>query len=156
MSFSSALARLAVRCRVICECSIMQGMIAHSSPHGHILLPKGDRCYPPLAELDKALYPTIALAIARMPRVKNSYKLNQNIILTRNLKPLSRKYTFHNKEGHYFVSFSTVYWIDVFIRRQYFETVTANLNYCIANILLVYHAKPYSFISLKLRMVTRK
>mgnify|MGYP003582277094 CR=1 FL=1 len=28
---------------------------------------------------------------------------------------MSRKYKFHNKEGLYFVSFATVFWIDVFV-----------------------------------------
>jgi putative transposase len=32
---------------------------------------------------------------------------------------MSRKYKFHNKQGLYFVSFATVYWIDVFIREEY-------------------------------------
>ena len=30
---------------------------------------------------------------------------------------MSRKYKFHNKEGLYFVSFATVYWLDVFTRQ---------------------------------------
>ena len=34
---------------------------------------------------------------------------------------MSRKYKFNNKEGIYFISFATVYWIDVFIRESYFE-----------------------------------
>ncbi len=31
---------------------------------------------------------------------------------------MSRKYKFNNKEGIYFVSVATVYWIDVFIREN--------------------------------------
>ncbi len=44
---------------------------------------------------------------------------------------MSRNYKFHNKEGIYFVSFATVYWIDVFIRRVYFDYIVDNLNNCI-------------------------
>lgn len=44
---------------------------------------------------------------------------------------MSRNYKFHNPEGLYFVSFATVYWIDVFIRRIYFDCVVENLNYCV-------------------------
>jgi len=43
---------------------------------------------------------------------------------------LSRKYKFHNKEGLYFVSFATVYWIDVFTRDEYFQIMVENLNFC--------------------------
>ncbi len=32
---------------------------------------------------------------------------------------MSRKYKFKNPEGIYFISFATVYWIDVFIRPNY-------------------------------------
>jgi putative transposase len=32
---------------------------------------------------------------------------------------MSRKYKFHKEQGLYFVSFATVYWIDVFIREEY-------------------------------------
>ena len=47
---------------------------------------------------------------------------------------MSRKYKFNNKEGLYFVSFAAVYWIDVFVRRLYFEIVTDSLNYCSTNL----------------------
>ncbi len=43
---------------------------------------------------------------------------------------MSRKYKFHNKEGLYFVSFATVYWMDVFVRQQYFEKLVESLTYC--------------------------
>ncbi|MFY0687405.1 MAG: hypothetical protein JXQ90_09580 [Cyclobacteriaceae bacterium] len=36
---------------------------------------------------------------------------------------MSRKYKFHNKEGLYFVSFATVYWLDIFVRDIYFDEV---------------------------------
>ena len=46
---------------------------------------------------------------------------------------MSRKYKFYNPEGVYFVSFATVFWIDVFIREVYFEKVTEALEYCRKN-----------------------
>ncbi|SFS44856.1 transposase [Mucilaginibacter polytrichastri] len=44
---------------------------------------------------------------------------------------MSRNYKFHNPEGLYFVSFATVFWIDVFVRRIYLECLVNNLNYCV-------------------------
>jgi REP element-mobilizing transposase RayT len=46
---------------------------------------------------------------------------------------MSRNYKFHNSEGLYFISFATVFWIDVFIRQLYFECIVKNLNYCVDN-----------------------
>ena len=46
---------------------------------------------------------------------------------------MSRNYKFHNKEGIYFVSFATVFWIDVFVRRAYFDYIVENLNICIGH-----------------------
>jgi REP element-mobilizing transposase RayT len=46
---------------------------------------------------------------------------------------MSRNYKFHNPEGLYFVSFATVFWVDVFVRRQYFECIIDNLNFCVNN-----------------------
>lgn len=43
---------------------------------------------------------------------------------------MSRKYKFHNKAGLYFVSFATVYWIDVFTRQAYFDVLADSINYC--------------------------
>lgn len=43
---------------------------------------------------------------------------------------MSRKYKFQNKEGLYFVSFATVYWLDVFVRDEYFDTVIKSLDHC--------------------------
>ena len=42
---------------------------------------------------------------------------------------MSRKYKFYDKEGLYFVSFATVYWIDVFVRDQYFWEVAKSLDH---------------------------
>ena len=46
---------------------------------------------------------------------------------------MSRKYKFQNPSGIYFVSFATVYWLDVFIREEYFTIVADSLNFCIEN-----------------------
>ncbi len=43
---------------------------------------------------------------------------------------MSRKYKFHNKHGHYFVSFATVYWLDIFTRQVYFDVLVDSVNYC--------------------------
>ncbi len=43
---------------------------------------------------------------------------------------MSRKYKFHNKQGLYFVSFATVYWIDVFTRQSYFNVLAESIAYC--------------------------
>ena len=42
---------------------------------------------------------------------------------------MSRKYKFYNQEGLYFVSFATVYWIDVFVRDTYFQIVLDSLDF---------------------------
>ncbi len=44
---------------------------------------------------------------------------------------MSRNYKFHNPKGIYFVSFATVYWIDVFIRPIYKDILVDSINYCI-------------------------
>jgi putative transposase len=46
---------------------------------------------------------------------------------------MSRKYKFYNKEGLYFVSFATVYWVDVFVRDEYFELIRQSLDFCRKN-----------------------
>ena len=43
---------------------------------------------------------------------------------------MSTKYKFKNKDGCYFISFSTVGWIDVFTRRSYKDALVENLKYC--------------------------
>ncbi|MEM9327348.1 MAG: transposase [Bacteroidota bacterium] len=46
---------------------------------------------------------------------------------------MSRKYKFHNQEGLYFVSFATIYWMDVFVRDDYFYEMVQSLNFCRKN-----------------------
>ena len=43
---------------------------------------------------------------------------------------MSRNYKFHNTSGLYFVSFATVYWIDVFTREAYFSILAQSIDYC--------------------------
>jgi REP element-mobilizing transposase RayT len=46
---------------------------------------------------------------------------------------MSRNYKFHNPEGMYFIGFATVFWVDVFVRRIYFDCIVENLNHCVDN-----------------------
>ena len=43
---------------------------------------------------------------------------------------MSRKYKFGESTGAYFISFATVYWIDVFTRDIYFSVIIESLDYC--------------------------
>ena len=43
---------------------------------------------------------------------------------------MARKYAFRDSTQLYFVSFATVNWIDVFVRRQYCDIVVDSLRYC--------------------------
>lgn len=43
---------------------------------------------------------------------------------------MSREYKFKNPTAAYFVSFATVYWIDVFIRQVYFSILENALGHC--------------------------
>jgi REP element-mobilizing transposase RayT len=46
---------------------------------------------------------------------------------------MSRKYKFINPKGIYFISFSVVYWIDVFIRDEYKSIMLDSWKYCMQN-----------------------
>lgn len=46
---------------------------------------------------------------------------------------MSRKYKFKDEGKLYFVSFSVVYWIDLFIREEYKKIMLDSWRYCIAN-----------------------
>jgi len=46
---------------------------------------------------------------------------------------MSRKYKFHSPRAAYFVSFAKVFWIDVFTREKYFNTLADSVDYCRAN-----------------------
>lgn len=43
---------------------------------------------------------------------------------------MSRKYKFLDQQQAYFVSFTVVYWIDVFTRKKYSDTMVESLRYC--------------------------
>jgi hypothetical protein len=43
---------------------------------------------------------------------------------------MSRKYKFRNPSGVYFVSFATVYWMDIFTRQSYFTILEKAIDYC--------------------------
>jgi len=45
---------------------------------------------------------------------------------------MSRAYKIRNQEKAYFVSFATINWIDVFIRREYLDIVVDSLKQCVA------------------------
>ena len=53
---------------------------------------------------------------------------------------MSHKYKFRNPDGIYFITFSVVGWVDVFIRDVYREIVVDSFNWCIKNKGLVIHA----------------
>jgi REP element-mobilizing transposase RayT len=43
---------------------------------------------------------------------------------------MSRNYKFRNPEGLYFISFATVYWVDVFIRPNYRNILLKSIQHC--------------------------
>ena len=53
---------------------------------------------------------------------------------------MSRNYKFHNPEGIYFVSFATIYWMDVFVRDMYFDVLMESLNFCRSKLGMLVHA----------------
>ena len=46
---------------------------------------------------------------------------------------MGRKYIFHGHNQLYFVSFATVNWVDVFVRRIYCDIMVDSLRFCIEN-----------------------
>jgi REP element-mobilizing transposase RayT len=53
---------------------------------------------------------------------------------------MSRKFKFKDPTAVYFVTFTTVYWIDVFTRRLYKDLIVDSLNFCIESKGLVVYA----------------
>jgi len=43
---------------------------------------------------------------------------------------MSRKYKFQNPAANYFISFATVFWIDVFTRQIYLSILAESINHC--------------------------
>ncbi len=46
---------------------------------------------------------------------------------------MSRNYKIRDQEKPYFVTFTVINWIDVFVRREYKDIIVESLNYCINN-----------------------
>ena len=46
---------------------------------------------------------------------------------------MSRKYKFHDNDELYFISFSTINWIDIFIREEYKECIIDSWKFCQQN-----------------------
>lgn len=44
-----------------------------------------------------------------------------------------RPYSLNNPDGLYFVTFSVVFWIDIFVRLRYKDLLVQSLSYCIQN-----------------------
>jgi putative transposase len=43
---------------------------------------------------------------------------------------MSRKYKFSDSDKLYFISYAVVYWIDVFVRKEYKDIVIASWQHC--------------------------
>ncbi len=43
---------------------------------------------------------------------------------------MSRKYKFHDNDKLYFISYATVYWIDVFVREEYMQVIIDSWKHC--------------------------
>ena len=53
---------------------------------------------------------------------------------------MARKYAIRDQEAIYFVTFTVVNWIDLFIRDEYREIILRSLKYCQENKGLIVHA----------------
>lgn len=53
---------------------------------------------------------------------------------------MSEKYKFYDSRQPHFISFATIQWIDIFIRRIYSEIIVDSLDYCINNKGLILNA----------------
>ena len=53
---------------------------------------------------------------------------------------MGRKYDIYDQEAIYFVTFTVVNWIDLFIRNDYKEIILSSLKYCQENKGLNVHA----------------
>ena len=52
---------------------------------------------------------------------------------------MSSSYSFPNTEGMYFVTFSTIEWVDTLSRRIYKDIIVDSMNYCIHEKGLIIH-----------------
>ena len=73
---------------------------------------------------------------------------------------MSRKYKFRNPDGIYFVSYSVIHWIDIFIRNEYKELLLDSWKFCAIvkglDIFLVYYDKPHTYDYLESKGKVRK
>lgn len=53
---------------------------------------------------------------------------------------MSRNYKFHDQQKPYFISFATVYWLDVFTRPAYKDIFVDSVNHCIKEKGLIVYA----------------
>ena len=60
---------------------------------------------------------------------------------------MSRKYKMNNSDGTCFVSFTRVYWIDVFILEIYFQAIIQSLAFCRKDNIRTYLFQPLRFCS---------
>ena len=63
---------------------------------------------------------------------------------------MSRKYKFHDNDKLYFISYATVYWIDVFIREEYNQVIIDSWKHCqektgFGNLWMVHYDEPCSY-----------
>ena len=65
-----------------------------------------------------------------MPFVVSIVRREYFIKQENNENKMSRKYKFKNLTAAYFVSFATVYWIDVFTRQAYFSILEESIKHC--------------------------
>lgn len=66
--------------------------------------------------------------------------LNLKCIITSQISNMSNRYKFWNADSIYFISFSVVGWIDVFIRNIYKDILIESIAYCQKEKGLVVHA----------------
>ncbi len=64
---------------------------------------------------------------------------------------MSRKYEIKNEEGLYFVTFTVIRWIDVFIRKKYRDIIIESLKFCQNNKGLLLYA--YCIMSSHLHLI---
>lgn len=64
---------------------------------------------------------------------------------------MGRKYVIRNQEGLHFVTFTVVYWLDIFIRDRYRDVFYESLEYCQKNKGLNVHA--YCFMSSHVHLI---
>ena len=75
-----------------------------------------------------------------MPLYSPPHSASVTLVLLNKIISMSRKYKFRDQSAVYFVSFATVYWIDIFSRLIYRDILVDAINYCIHNKGLIVYA----------------